>query len=76
MYAVSGKDDLFVPVKIGRMVFPSSQQTTAIDLASWKILSTAPRSEDRNVRWDRTEVVDQAGRIKLVVEDALATRLV
>ena len=75
MYAVTGHDDVFVPIKIGKMVFPHGLNHQATDLASWEILSTTPRPDNRHVRWDRTEVFDQAGQLKLVVEKVLATQL-
>ncbi len=75
MYAISGDDHVFVPVSIGRMRLPLQTNAAPSSAAGWEICSTAPRSENRTVRWDRTEVVDAAGHVRLTVEDAFATRL-
>lgn len=74
MYAGSRTDDVFVPVSIDRMLLPLS--TTTGSAESWEIRSTAPQLDNRDVRWDRTEVFAESGDLKLIVENARATRLV
>lgn len=76
MYASSGTDDLFVPVQIGRIVMPVAVKVDSNSVSNWEIRSTGPRAESRFVRWDRTEVLSQDGKLQLTVEDALAKRLV
>jgi 3-oxoacyl-(acyl-carrier-protein) synthase/NAD(P)-dependent dehydrogenase (short-subunit alcohol dehydrogenase family) len=76
MYTASRPNEVFVPVKIGRMTLPLETCCNSKSSSAWEIRSTAPRSEDRDVRWDRTEVFDQAGRLKMIIEDALATPIV
>ncbi len=75
MDAVPGRDELYVPVRINRLVVPVGMNASS-DLASdWQIRTTAPRVQDHNVRWDRTEVLDRSGAVKMLVEDTLAMRL-
>ncbi len=75
MYAVRGKDDLYVPVRIGRVVVPIGPQARSFSASSREIRATAPRAENGHVRCDQSEVLDESGAARLVVEDAYATRL-
>ena len=75
MYAVQGKSDLYVPVRIGRLVVPVGSQARLFSASPREIRTSAPRVENSYVRWDQSEVFDENGAAKLVVEDAYATRL-
>jgi acyl transferase domain-containing protein/NAD(P)-dependent dehydrogenase (short-subunit alcohol dehydrogenase family)/acyl-CoA thioesterase FadM len=76
MYADSKRDQLFVPVKIRRMSLPLQTVVNAQDLSACRIVSTPPTVENRTAQWERTEVFDSTGQLKMVVEDASATLLV
>ncbi len=73
MYTPSRTSEVFVPVRIGRMSLPLGAGPFSTSSLAWEIRSTTPRSENRDVRWDRTDVFDQNGRLQLVIENALAT---
>jgi len=75
MYAVPNEDELYVPVHIGRLVLPIRKSAIACSASDWEIRATAPRAENGKVRWDRTEVANDVGTVKIIVEDACATRL-
>jgi hypothetical protein len=75
MYADAGKGDVFVPLTIGKIILPLGPNANPNSNSKWEIRSTTPKLENRNVRWDRTEAFDQSGRLKLVVENAMATQL-
>jgi len=73
--AVPGQDALYVPVQIGRLVLPVGMNVSSSSASGWEIRTTAPRVENRDVRWDRTEVLDEVGSLKLIVEDTFAIRM-
>ena len=75
MYAAPGRDDLYVPVRIGRLVAPIGRNGLVSVASNWEIRTTCPRVENGNVHWDRTEVLNEIGALELVVEDTFATRL-
>lgn len=75
VYAVSWENDLFVPVHIRRMVIPIGRDIDARKTTGWQVLSTTPAPDGRDVRWDRTEVIDDQGRVRLVVENGFAKSL-
>jgi len=75
MYAVAGKGDVFVPLTIGKILLPLETNASSSSGTKWEIRSTTPKLDNLNVRWDRTEAFDQSGRLKLVVENAIATQL-
>ena len=75
MYAVPGQNELYVPVHIGRLIAPIEMNAGASLASTWEIRTTSPRVENGNIRWDRTEVLNEIGALKLVVEDAFATPL-
>jgi hypothetical protein len=75
MYATSGNDQLFVPVQIGRMVIPVGEDVNCTSASGWEIRSTHPKPEGRDVYWDRTEVIDHDGMLRLVVENSFAKRI-
>lgn len=74
MYAVPGKDELYVPVRIGRVVIPVGRSATE-PMTDWEIRASAPQIENGKVRWKRTEVLNELGGLRLVVEDAFAAPL-
>jgi hypothetical protein len=75
MYASVGKGDVFVPLTIGKILLPLGTNASFGSGPKWEIRSTTPKLDKLNVRWDRTEALDQSGRVKLVVENAMATQL-
>ena len=75
MFAIPGSDELYVPVRIGRLTTPVGPSASDCLKSDWEIRTTAPRLENGRVRWDRTEVCNALGGLKLVVEDACASPL-
>ena len=75
MHAVPGQEALYVPVRIGRLIIPVGADVSSSFASGWEIRTSAPRVEDRDVRWDRTEVLDEIGSVKLIVEDTFAVRM-
>lgn len=75
MYAVQSGDELYVPLRIGRLVAPVGAHAQAFSTLPREIRTTAPRLENGHVRWDRTEALDESGTPRLIVDDAFATRL-
>jgi 3-oxoacyl-(acyl-carrier-protein) synthase/NAD(P)-dependent dehydrogenase (short-subunit alcohol dehydrogenase family)/acyl-CoA thioesterase FadM len=75
MYAVHGRSDLYVPVRIGRLVLPIGPHARSFSASPREIRATTPRVENGHVWCDRSAVLDENGAARLVVEDAYATRL-
>jgi hypothetical protein len=75
MYANPRGDDLYVPVRMGRLVLPLFTEARTTSRPDWEIRTTAPRVENGQVRWDRTEAFSDMGGSGLVVEDSLAAKL-
>jgi hypothetical protein len=75
MYAVPGKNDLFVPMRIGRLVAPIGPHARSLSASPREIRTSAPRVENDHVRWDQSEVLDESGAVRLVVEGAYGMRL-
>ncbi len=75
MYAVSGKSDLYVPVRIGRLVVPIGPHARSFSASPREIRTTVPRVENGHARWDQSVVLDEDGAARLVVENAFAARL-
>ena len=75
MYAANDKDELYVPVRIGRLVAPLGAITNSGANEKWEIRATAPRVENGCVHSDRTEAFNESGSLKVIVEDAFATPL-
>lgn len=74
MYATAS-NELYVPVQIGRLVLPLMTHEDPALSERWTILSSSPRVDGRRVHWERTEAVDSSGRIRLVLEEAQASKL-
>ncbi len=75
MYAIPGQEELYVPVRIERLVLPVGVNANESSASAWEIHTSAPRLESGRIRWDRTEVLDETGALKLIVENAYAMRL-
>ncbi|TWT92473.1 Phthiocerol synthesis polyketide synthase type I PpsC [Botrimarina colliarenosi] len=75
MYAKPGSDELYVPVRMGRLVLPLLTDARSADQPCWEIRTSAPRLVEGQVRWDRTEAFSEAGGTALVVEDSLAAKM-
>ena len=75
MYATPDRDELYVPVRIGRVTTPVGPHAAENQMTNWEIRATAPRFEDGKVRWQRTEVLNELGGLRLVVENAFAAPL-
>ena len=70
---VNGPEHLFVPGKIGKLILPLQAHREPVrEGATWEVLSSRPTLSGDGVSWNRTEVVDQQGVVRLVVEDSLA----
>ncbi len=74
MYA-SDSNDLYVPIRIGRLSLPLLRPNDHLWTQEWTIRSTSPRVDGRRVIWDRTEVVDQRGLVRILLENARASKL-
>jgi len=74
MYA-SSDDDLFVPVRIDRVVVPVGGHAKSLASAPRDLRTSAPRVTDGQVSWDRVEVLDDVGAPRLVIDGAHAQRL-
>jgi malonyl CoA-acyl carrier protein transacylase/NAD(P)-dependent dehydrogenase (short-subunit alcohol dehydrogenase family)/acyl-CoA thioesterase FadM len=74
MYA-SSDNDLFVPVRIDRVVVPVGGHAKSFASAPRDLRTSAPRVVDGQVSWDRVEVVDDIGKARLVIDGAHAQRL-
>ncbi len=75
MHAVPGRSDLYVPKRIGRLVVPIGPQARSFSASPREIRTSAPIVRNGHVRWDYTEVLDESGAVRLVVEAAHALRL-
>ena len=75
MYANHGNGDLYVPVRIGRLIVPIGPEAKSFSALPREIRTSAPRVENGHAYWDRTEALDESGAVRLVVEDAFAARL-
>lgn len=76
MHVTPDDDSLFVPVRIGRIVTALTQPgSSAAAVGDWEIRSSPPKLEHGDARWERTEVVDPDGQLRLLVEHAAARRL-
>ena len=84
MYTPARPGELLVPTQVGRISLaldslPPACSSLACSshssVETWEIRSTAPRAGGKQVRWDRTEVYNASGQLKIVIEDACATSL-
>jgi 3-oxoacyl-(acyl-carrier-protein) synthase/NAD(P)-dependent dehydrogenase (short-subunit alcohol dehydrogenase family)/acyl-CoA thioesterase FadM len=75
MYSTLGGEDLFVPVQIDRMVLPVRANTPFTNASRWEIRSTNPQISGNQAHWGRTEVIDSKGQVRLLVENASASRI-
>jgi len=75
MYPGGDPDALLVPIQIGKLMVPLSMNASSIGAAGWQIRATNPLVDGREVRWARTEVINSAGEIQLVVEDSIAHKM-
>ena len=75
MYANPEQDDLYVPLRIARLVLPLVDNARMLPASQWEIRTTTPIIANGNVRWERTEVVNPEGEVQLFVANTLATRL-
>ena len=74
---VTGTDDLFVPTQTGRLILSiqtGNEQPGEGD-RPWTIRSTRPQITGDEARWERTEVLDSQGKVKLVVENGGAKQM-
>jgi 3-oxoacyl-(acyl-carrier-protein) synthase/NAD(P)-dependent dehydrogenase (short-subunit alcohol dehydrogenase family)/acyl-CoA thioesterase FadM len=69
-------DALFVPVQIQQLIVPVLGENPGMLQSSsrWEIRSQPKRDGD-NVRWQRTEVVDERGNVRIVVDGGFAVRM-
>jgi len=75
MYASPENESLFVPVQIRRMVIPVEPNAKFSSVSNCVIRSAPPRLDRGDVCWERTEVLDEDGRIRMIIEGAFAKRL-
>ena len=75
MYPSGNPDALFVPLRIGRLVVPLNMDASSVNASGWRIRSTNPVVDGRQIRWSKTEVVNAAGESQLMVEGALAQQM-
>ena len=74
---VSGNNDLFVPTQTGRLILSVGQAAGPTNEASpqWTIQSSKPTITGDDASWERTEVIDNRGNVKLVVENGGAKKM-
>ena len=74
---VSGDKDLFVPTQTGRLILSVGQTKQPTNEASlqWTIRSSKPTITGDDASWERTEVIDGHGNVKLVVENGGAKKM-
>ena len=74
---VSGNNDLFVPTQTGRLILSVGQAAGPTNEASpqWTIQSSKPTITGDDASWERTEVIDGHGNVKLVVENGGAKKM-
>ncbi len=75
MHAISGEDALYVPIQIGRLVMPLGMTANASSASGWEIRTSAPIIQNRDICMERTEVLDEIGAVKMLVENTFATRM-
>ena len=69
-------DALFVPVQIQQLIVPvnSANATAPQEELNWEIRSAKPELDGSDVRWARTEVIDDRGNVRIVVDRGFAKR--
>ena len=74
---VTGTDDLFVPASVGKLILPvhTGIGPTIATGSQWEIRSSQPNISGDDARWERTEVIDDRGKVQLVVENGLARQM-
>ena len=65
-------DSLFVPVEIQRLVLPIGVDPAVSDQGQWEVRSSTPQQDGRDVRWERTEVIDPNGDVRILVRNGFA----
>ena len=74
---VTGADDLFVPTQTGRLILSiqTGNEPSEEDDHPWTIRSSRPQITGDDAHWERTEVLDSQGNVKLVVENGGAKQM-
>lgn len=75
MYPDGDPDVLLVPIKIGRLTVPLSNNASSTGAIGWQLRATNPVVNGQDVYWAKTEVIDAGGEIQLVVEDSIAHKM-
>jgi hypothetical protein len=75
MYAVPGKNDLYVPKRTGCLVVPIGPYARSFAASPREIRTSNPIVENGHVYCDQSVVLDDDGVARLVVEGAYGTRL-
>jgi hypothetical protein len=57
------------------MVIPVEPNAKFSSVSNWVIRSAPPRPDRDDVFWERTEVLDDDGRMRMIIEGAFAKRL-
>ena len=74
MHATPNQEGLCVPVHIGRLVAPVGGFST-VSQNGWEIRTTAPNVNNLDVHSGRTEIFDEFGKLKAVIDDTMARTL-
>ena len=69
------EDALHVPTEIKRVVLPVGVSTQSLDNANWTIHATSPVLEGDDIRCGCVAVTDDLGSVRLLIEDAVVTKL-
>ena len=75
MYPSGDPDALLVPRQIGKILVPLSLNASPSGAAGWQIRATNSVVDGQEVRWAKTEIVNAAGELQLVVEDSVAHKM-
>jgi acyl transferase domain-containing protein/acyl-CoA thioesterase FadM/NAD(P)-dependent dehydrogenase (short-subunit alcohol dehydrogenase family) len=73
MHAV--KEGLHVPTEIKKVVLPIGVSTQSLDSAEWKIQASPPVVLGDEVRCGRVQVLDAKGAVRMLIEDAVVTKI-
>ena len=75
MYANGEDDELYIPVHCQRIVTPVGISCDSALADGWSLRATAPLTNDRSVLSGRTEVFDDDGKLRLLIEKANAVKM-
>jgi len=69
------RDALHVPTGIRRMVLPVGVSSQSLEHVNWTIQASNPVVDGNDIHCGRVEVTDDLGSVRLLIEDAVVTKL-